>query len=489
MEIDSHLSENILFKITGNTVILVLAQVIEKFVNFFIVVILVRYLSEGEFGQYGFVSSYVILFNIFINLGVTGLSTREMSQKPEMTPHILTAVLVPVLFSSVVTFVIIYWSIALTKAGQPEIIYSAKLAAVALILSNITDIFGTIPRSKEKMIYTAIPRLIKQLTFFLLLCLLLSKGIGLTGVFWLLLFTGMIELLLQIFFSVVILNVLPSRKFDTALCKSMLKEAFPFAIVSVSVIIYYKIDSVMLSYMKGDRQVGLYNAAYNLAFVFLFLGTSFHQAVFPVLSRLYINSRERLLHIYRLSAKYLTIIGLPICAGMILLSHRIVILVYGENYIYSSKALQILMIAFLFMFINGLMGSALISAGNQKGLARIVGRGALINVSLNLLVIPFYGFTGAASTTVITEFYSFSASWLMLKNHHNITAYPSDFIRPILSCAMMSFFVISLYSLSLYIIIPSAAVIYFSLLYISGGIGIKEFSMVKSLYSKRNNIL
>lgn len=482
-------SKDILSRITWNTTVLISAQIVEKFVNFFIVVILVRYLSEGEFGQYGFVSSYVILFNIFINLGVTGLSTREMSRKPEMASHILTAVLVPVLFSSVVTFAIIYWSIALTKGGQTEIINAAKLAAAALILSNITDIFGTIPRSKERMIYTAIPSLIKQLTFFLLCLLLLSKGIGLTEVFWLLLFAGMIELFLQIFFSVVILNVLPSRKFDTSLCKRMLKEAFPLAIVSVSVIIYYKIDSVMLSYMQGDLQVGLYTAAYNLAFAFLFLGTSFHQAVFPVFSKLYINSRERLLQIYRLSAKYLTIIGLPICAGMILLSHRIVILVYGENYIYSSKALQILMIAFLLMFINGLMGNALISAGNQKGLARIVVRGAFINVSLNLLVIPFYGFTGAASTTVITEFYSLTASWLMLRNRHNITAYLSDFIRPILSCAVMSFFVISLYSLPLYIIIPSAAVIYFSLLYISGGIGIKEISMVKSLYSKRDNIL
>ena len=482
-------SKDIFSRITWNTTVLISAQIIEKFVNFFIVVILVRYLSEGEFGQYGFVSSYVILFNIFINLGVTGLSTREISRKPDMASHILTAVLVPVLFSSAVTFAIIYWSIALTKAGQPEIINAAKIAAAALIISNITDIFGTIPRSKEKMIYTAIPRLIKQLIFFLLCLLLLPKGIGLTGVFWLLFFAGLIELFLQLFFSMIVLNVFPSRKFDSALCKGMLKEAFPLAIVSVSVIIYYKIDSVMLSYMQGDRQVGLYTAAYNLAFAFLFIGTSFHQAVFPVLSKLYINSRERLLQIYRLSVKYLAIIGLPICAGMILLSHRIVILVYGENYIYSSKALQILMIAFLLMFVNGLMGNALVSAGNQRGLARIVGRGALINVGLNLLVIPFYGFTGAASTTVITEFYSFIASWLMLKNHHNITAFPSDFIRPILSCAVMSFFVISIYPMPIYIIIPSAAAIYFSLLYISGGIGTKEISILKRLYSKENSIL
>src|SRR3989338_1037927 len=481
-------SKDIFFRITWNTTVLVSAQIIEKFVNFFIVVILVRYLSEGEFGQYGFISSYVILFNIFINLGVTGLSTREISQKPEMTPHILTAVLVPVLFSSILTFLIIYWSIALTKSGQTEIIDSVKLAAAALILSNITDIFGTIPRSRERMMYTAIPRLIKQVTFFLLCLLLLPQGIGLTGVFWLLLITGLIELFLQIFFSVVILNVFPSRKFDISLCKRMLKEAFPLAIVSVSVIIYYKIDSVMLSYIQGDRQVGLYTAAYNLSFAFLFLGTSFNHAVFPVLSKLYINSSEKLFQIYRLSAKYLAVTGLPICAGMILLSQRIVILVYGENYIYSSKALQILMIAFLFMFINGLMGNALISTGNQKGLARIVGRGALINVILNLLIIPFYGFTGAASTTVITELYSFIASWLMLKNRHNITAHLPDFIRPILSSVIMSFFVIAIYSIPIYIIIPSAAAIYFSLLYISGGIGIKELSMVKELYSKRNNI-
>ncbi len=481
MEYDNQIPGSILSRVTGNTFILIAAQILEKVVNFFLIIILVRYLSENKFGQYGFATSYVVLFNVFINLGLTGLCTREISQKPKLASHILTASLVPMFFASLVTFAAIHWSIIFTKPGQTEMIHVVQLAAGCLILNSFTGIFGTVPRAYEKMIYVAIPRLVKQLVFLLLCLALLPTGVGLTGVYGFMLVASLIELLLQIYFCVKKLFVIPSWRFDGSLCRKMLKEAYPLALTSVFVIIYYKIDSVMLSYMQNDIQVGLYTAAYNLAFLFLFLATSLHQAILPVFSKLYINSRDLLHRIYELSVKYLIIAGLPISVGMILLASRIVLLVFGERYLECASALQILMGAFLLMFVNGLMGNTMIATGNQKDLARIVGMGTLINVGLNLIIIPYYGFLGAAATTVVTELYAGAYSWFILRRYHHISVGLACFIRPLICCALMSAFIVLFSSLPLFFIILAAALIYSLSLFIFRVVSTEDLSTVKKI--------
>lgn len=81
----------ILAGISRNTGVLTVAYAGEKVFNFFLVILLVRYLSEEVFGQYGFISSYVLLFNVLVGLGFAALCTREISRRPEDAFRILTA--------------------------------------------------------------------------------------------------------------------------------------------------------------------------------------------------------------------------------------------------------------------------------------------------------------------------------------------------------------------------------------------------------------
>jgi O-antigen/teichoic acid export membrane protein len=482
MKTDNQATGDIFTRVTWNTTILVVAQVIEKAATFFLVVLLVRYLSEIEFGRYGFVLSYVVLFNVFIGLGLAGLSTREISRDPGKAPKILTAAFIPMLVSSLVTFVVIRESIIWTKPGQAEVAAVAQLAALALILNSFTGVFAAIPRAHEQMLYVAVPKLVKQVLMLLFCLVALPMGVKLVGVFFLLVLTSLIELLLQVVFCRRVFRVVPDRQFDAQFCYDLLRESFPLALVSIFVIIYYKIDSVMLSYMKGDRHVGLYTVAYSLAFVGLFMATSYHQATYPLLSKLYVTSREELRRVYRLSMKYLAIFGLPISAGMVLLAPRLTVFIFGERYVDSTGALQILMAAFLLMVVNGFMGNTLIAAGSQRYLARIAGVGAFLNVGLNLLIIPRYGIAGAAATTVATELFAFILLWTMLRRHHDIVADISNFVRPLICCALMSLYVAFILSWSISIIVVSSAFAYLGLLFISGAIGSKELHMMKSLF-------
>lgn len=473
---------DIFSKVTWNTTILVVAQLIEKAANFFLIVLLVRYLSETEFGRYGFIASYVALLNVLVGLGLATLCTREISRDPDRAPKILKAALIPMLISSILTFAVIRWSIIWTKPGQADVAAAVQLAAVALILSGFSSLMGTVPRAHERMLYVAVPRLVNRVLMFLLCLVAVPLGFKLVGVFSILALSNLVELIMQVWFCRAIFRVRPSRHFDARLCWVLLKESLPLALTGIFIAIYYRIDSVMLSYMKGDRQVALYTAAYSLAFVSLFLATSYHQATYPLLSKLYVNARGNLQRVYRLSMKYLVIFGLPASAGMALLAPRLVVLIFGERYADSVGAVQILTAAFLLMVVNGFMGYTLVAAGSQRYMARIVGAGAFLNVSLNLIIIPKYGILGAASTTVFSELCAFILSWMMLRRHHGIATGLNDFTRPLLCCALMSLYVYFILSWPILIIVISSALVYFGLLYVSGTIESREILAMKNLF-------
>ena len=183
--------------------------------------------------------------------------------------------------------------------------------------------------------------------------------------------------------------------------------------------------------------------------------------------------------------KYLVIFGLPASAGMALLAPRLVVLIFGERYADSVGAVQILTAAFLLMVVNGFMGNTLVAAGSQRYLARIVGAGAILNVGLNLMIIPKYGILGAASTTVVTELNAFIFSWMMLRRHHGIATGLNNFTRPLICCALMSLYVYFILSWPILIIVISSALVYFGLLYVSGTIGSREILAMKNLFEGR----
>ncbi len=475
-----------LSKIITNTTILSFIQILEKCINFFFVIVIVRYLSQEEFGQYGFVSSYVILFGAFINLGLAGLCTREIAKKPEIGSKILTVSLVPMFFSSALTFVIIWWSVLWSKTGQTDIVKAVQLAAVALILNSFSVLFATVPRAYERMIYAVLPKFIRQLICSVLCFVLLPYGYGLVGIYYLIVLASFIELGLQIYFCTGLLGVLPTRKFDLDLCWSFIREAFPLALTSVFVIIYYKIDTVMLSYMKNDVQVGKYTAVYNLAFAFLFLGISYHQATFPALAKLYARNHKVFLNIYKNSIKYLVVGALPIATGIVLLASRMIELIYGARYIDSAAGLQILMGAFFLMFINGFMGNALIVIGAQRKLSCIIGIGMVVNVGLNLLIIPQYGFLGAAATTVFTELLVGVLCWIYLERSYNISHSLMVFFKPWIGCTVMGAFIIIFSSWTLFFIVPGAVLIYIMLLYGLKVFTLEDIALLKKLIGKKD---
>ena len=236
----------------------------------------------------------------------------------------------------------------------------------------------------------------------------------------------------------------------------------------------------MLSYMKGDEFVALYTVASTLAFALLFIASNFQQALYPALSRLFIGSRTLMRDVYRISFKYLAMIGFPIASGLAILAPRIILL-WRPDYMAAVTSLRILTVALFLMFLNGLMGYTMITADRQKAFMKIVGGGACLNIIFNLVVIPRYGIVGAASVTVCSEMFAALCCGFLLSRKYELSGSLSDFLKMSLSCAIMCVAAIGCSRMPLLIVVAVSAIVYVFVLVILGVLGKDELALIKLL--------
>jgi O-antigen/teichoic acid export membrane protein len=180
--------------------------------------------------------------------------------------------------------------------------------------------------------------------------------------------------------------------------------AFPLGVSAILIQVYYNLDTIMLGFMSTQEKVGLYNAAYKIFLAILFILGLWHSTVFPVISQKLDKDR---LQAAAFLGKYfrLTILAcVPVSFIATLVAPAIIMLVFGGRYEGATIALQILIWNLIPIAISGTYGTLiLIPLGLTKEVLWAVGCGALLNVILNFMLIPAYGFVGASFATLMTE--------------------------------------------------------------------------------------
>ena len=159
---------------------------------------------------------------------------------------------------------------------------------------------------------------------------------------------------------------------------------------------------MMLSKMRSNAEVGLYSAGYRLLTIAKGLVHSYVMAVFPVMSNLYGSSLESFKKSCVRSVKFLLIATIPLAATVSFLAKDILFLLYRSKFLEAAGTLRILIWPIVLFPIANLFGNALIASHHQKTDFLINGISALMNVCLNVLLIRWYGYYGAALATLIS---------------------------------------------------------------------------------------
>lgn len=385
----------------ANTSWMFAEQILRMLAGLLVGIWVARYLGPAQFGVFSYAVAFAALFGSVAKLGLDSIVVRDLVRRPDSRDLYLGTAFWLKLLGSIVMLAIIAFAVRLTSNNSITNIYIFIIAGGAVLQS-----FGVIDfyfQSKVLSKYVAISKLTQLVTSSLLKLYLVFTGAELI---WFVLVTlvDQITLALALYLAYRCQKTTSFyRRFDLTTAKQLLRDSWPLIISGLVIMIYMRIDQIMIKEMLGEQEVGLYSAATRIAEVWYFIPVLLTASLFPsiinakkVSEQLYYSRLQRL---YALMFWISTAIALP----MAFLSNWIVAILYGEAYQSAGQVLMIQIWAGIFVFLGVASGKWFISEGLQRYSTINATVGAIANVSLNSLLIPKYGISGAAMATVISQ--------------------------------------------------------------------------------------
>jgi O-antigen/teichoic acid export membrane protein len=486
---------NTVNQIAKNTGVLFFAQIATYILSFFSVMYTTRYLGAEGFGVLSFALAFTGIFAVFTDFGLQPFIVREVSRNKSLSSKYLANATLMKIILLATTCGLIIATINFFDYPQ-QTIKVVYLITLSVVFAAFRQIIYSIFQAYEKMEYQSLGQILNAGLVFCGVMIarhLGSSVIGFASIY-------VIANIIVLGYSIAIINfkffnflTRPYKfvEFDWIFWKSTIKEALPFGLTGIFIAVYYHIDTVMLSFMVVDANtvIGWYNVAYRVVLIFITISSLYVTAIFPVMSRFFSSSKASLKFIFERSIKYMLLISIPVVFGITLLADKIILLVFGSEYVHSVIALQVLIWSFLFAAIGAVFGYLLNATNRQKTLTKIVGFGMLSNVSLNMLFIPKFSYIGASIATNLTRFLVILVELIILSkigfNLRNKMLL-SDMFKIVTASSIMAGFIVCFKNANLFLLTVAAMVIYFSVLYLMKGFDEKDISLTKRIIYRRN---
>jgi O-antigen/teichoic acid export membrane protein len=449
-------------RIAKNTGVLLSSQITSYILGFFYVMYTVRYLGAEGFGILSFALAFTGILGVFADLGLSTLTVREVARDKSLTGKYLGNIAV----IKVILVVITYGLIALTinLLGYPELtIKVVYLMALSVVFNSFTSMFYSIFQAYEKMEYRSLGQILNSVLLLLGTLIAVNQGFSVAWFAFVYFFVSFL-ILVYTFFVCIWKFITPKIEINLRFWKPTVKEALPFFLSAVVDIIAFRIDIVMLSMMKGDRVAGWYSAAYRLMEVLLFIPAAFAGSIYPVLSNSYVSSQNFLKLAYKKSFHYLFIIGIPIAIGTTLLADKIILFIYKGDFVYSIITLQILIWTIPIIFLTYMSGTILASINRQIIALKINFLCMILNIVINLILIPRYSLVGASIATVITSLLALILCYYFLSKFISKILDYKYIIKPTIAGVIMGLFILFFVEINIILLICTSILIYFGFL-------------------------
>jgi len=393
-----------------NTLYVGIAKLVENIISYLIIVMISRSLGASGLGQYSFIFSFVGLFFILSSFGFGPLTVQYASKHKNIDSFVSNVFALRFILNLISLVIFSIFVIFIKK----DLIVALILAGVQNLIGSLNSISISILRSKNS------GKIIGLIQIF-------ERTIALIGAFITIFVFNSLELFILVlvvssFFKFVLEFHFSSKYFKFSSVNfskfvDLLKKGFPFFLIASFAIIYVKIDSVMLAFFYSDSVVGWYNAPYKLITILNVFPVLLLTFGFPAFSSLFNESKVKLKALFSTIIYYCNLIIFPIIVGVWFVGDRVLEFIYGFGSYESFIAFRILIIAQLFVFLTTIMGQLIAAAGKQKVFAWIGGIGALVNVVLNLVLIPSYSLYGAGVATLVTYFLMFILMWIYIRKN------------------------------------------------------------------------
>ena len=390
-----------LLKIVDNIGWLFFDKILRMGVGLLIGVWIARYLGPEQFGLLNFTAALIGLFGALAGMGLQGIVVREIVREPTCREETLGTAAALQLLGGAVAYSLLLVTVFYLR---PQDVLSQLVAAIlgAMVLLKASEVVGYWFESQVQSKYTVWVQNGAFLFFAGIKVVLIISGASLIYFAWAMLAEAIVVAMALTLALHRLGPPLYSLRISYDRCFALLKAGWPLMLSSIAVMIYMKIDQIMIGQMLGNDAVGIYSAAVRISEIWYFIATAVAASVLPAILEAKKNNeaqyRQRLQALFDLMTWIAIIVALPVT----FFATPLVTMLFGAEYSEAGGVLAIHVWATVFVFLGVAGGNWFLAENQQLISLQRTALGAVVNVLLNILLIPMMGVMGAAWATLIS---------------------------------------------------------------------------------------
>ncbi len=438
-------------------------------------ILVIRRLGDSNYGQYSVVLAWCGLFAVIGDLGITQYMTREYTRTPDKGARLFWDVAaLRLIFGTIAAIVTVAAALLKPEPYDARVVLAIALYTCTYFIMAIIAPIASIIAGNERLDIISIFTVLNQVLNMILGAILLFAGfdyVGLVGV-------ALVVLPIILLGTVWVIRRYkmspPPFKLNTAVWWTILKAGLPFAFIQLTLTAAYQFDTIVLRQYFAPQFIGWYSAAYGLTRSLLIVTAAFSSALGLTMAREHAANPQAIRPWYYRSVKFMAFLGLPIAVGGMLLSGKIINLLYGPQYAEAAIAFAILIWDTPFLMYTSHCGNLATAINRERRAASIYAAEAVINIFLTLYLIPRYGIIAASVATVATEVTGAILFYIMFRRDIGPGLGFSGIARLVLSAALMGVIIYLLPSLNLALVIGIAGISYLVLVWFTGALNAEE---------------
>lgn len=384
----------------NNSLWIIGGKIAQMLLTLIIGAISARYLGPSNYGLINLGAAYTALFTPIISLGLYGIIVNEIVNKPNEDGVILGSAVGLRIISAIISSICILGLVILTHPKN-ELLWIVTMLQCTAILFQWSDTFNYWCQSQ----YNSKAAVCIQLAAYIIaavykIYLLITQK----SVEWFAFSLG-VDFILQAIFFVRYFQKEGNCKlrFRLQTAKRLLSQSYHYVFSSLASVVYGQIDRLMLGTMLGTAVVGLYTAAVTISSMWTFILSAIIDSVRPKIIETRRNSielyRKRIIQLY----SFIIYFSIAVSVGICFCSRYIISIIYGKEYLDAQISLCILTWGTCFSFLGVARSIWCVCEKRQKYEKYLSIIGSILNVILNVIMIPIFGMNGAAIATLITQ--------------------------------------------------------------------------------------
>ncbi len=401
-------------KVIGNTGWLIFDRVLRMTVGIYVTVWVARYLGPEQFGLLNYAFALTAIISLLSTLGLEQIIIRDLVKESSLKNVTLGTAFVLKLSGSFFSIILSILIVSVMRPGEYLTIFIVAIISLGTLFQS-SDVIDLFFKSQVQSKYPVLSKSIPFIIINLFKIYLITNNAPLITFAWAAMAEVAFGALGLIIAYRLTKNNIKEWKFTYKRAKELLFESWPLLLSGIAVLIYMRIDQIMLGQIVGDTSVGHYSAALKLSEVWYTIPIAIMNSATPIITKSFTTDLSQ--YYVRLQKLFnlMTFIGLGLAIPTTFLAPLIIQVIYGKEYLVSATILSIHIWTSILVGWGLLKDMILVTQGLVKIILVTTLVGAICNVLLNLTLIPYYYGVGAAWATLISQVISVSGVLLFFK--------------------------------------------------------------------------